>query len=173
MSPTLRPKEDQNGWNLFFSILFAVLLFFAVMVVNASRGGFPRIVPLFDTVLIIFAIFRVTRLLVYDKITRWFREWFVFKRTLVGQDGSLWVEILPFGRGLRHTIHELLQCPWCIGVWAALVVTFVYFMFPWAWYLIFMLAVAGAGSLIQVLANAVGWRAENLKLEAKEKEKNS
>jgi hypothetical protein len=36
---------------------------------------------------------------------------------------------------------------------------------------IFFLAIAGGGSLIQVAANAIGWRAENLKLEAKEKDR--
>ena len=45
-----------------------------------------------------------------------------------------------------------------------------YFIFPWAWSVIFFLAVAGVGSLMQLYANQIGWRAENLKLDAKEKE---
>jgi hypothetical protein len=43
-------------------------------------------------------------------------------------------------------------------------------MFPWAWFVIFFLALAGVGSFIQLAANAVGWKAENLKLDSQEKE---
>jgi hypothetical protein len=72
--------------------------------------------------------------------------------------------------GLGHTIHDLLGCPWCIGFWSALVLVVAYFTQPWAWTVIFFLAVAGVGSLVQLYANQVGWRAENLKLKVKEKE---
>lgn len=171
MTPTVRPSENINAWNFFFSILFAFCLFSSLVLVAAKYQGFPRYVPILDIILIVLAIQRLTRLLVYDKITRWFRDLFVYKRELISEDGSRWVELIPYGRGIRHTIHDLLQCPWCIGVWASLVVVFAYFMFPWAWYVIFMLAAAGGASLLQVLANSVGWRAESLKLDAKEKER--
>ncbi len=169
MQPTVRAKENVNGWNIFFSILFAILLFSSIAIVSGAYNQFPRYVPILDIVLIILAIQRLTRLLVYDKITRWLRELFVFKRELVGEDGSRWVELIPYGRGLRHTIHDLLDCPWCIGMWAALVIVFAYFIFPWAWYIIFMFAVSGASSFVQIVINGIGWRAEELKLEAKEK----
>lgn len=169
MIPTLRPKENVNAWNVFFSIVFALLLFVSLVFVGGQFHGFPRYVPFLDIVLMVLATQRLTRLLVYDKITRWFRELFVYKRELIAEDGSRWIELIPFGRGVRHTIHDLLSCPWCIGVWAALVVVFAYFMFPWAWYVIFMLAVAGAASFVQIVINAIGWRAEELKLDAKEK----
>jgi hypothetical protein len=48
---------------------------------------------------------------------------------------------------------------------------FAYFIFPWAWSVIFFLAIAGAGSLLQVIANGVGWRAEILKMEAQEQKR--
>ena len=126
-------------------------------------------VPPFDALLMAFATFRITRLVVYDKITRWFRELFV-KRRVYEKDGSSWVEIIPYGRGFRHTIYDLLQCPWCIGIWSALIVVFFYFVFPWAWSVIFFLALAGAGTLLQLWANSLGWHAENLKLDAHAKE---
>ena len=130
---------------------------------------FPQAVDPFDAILMAFAAFRVTRLVVYDKITRWFRELFVQRREFE-QDGRTWVEITPYPRGFFTTIHDLLGCPWCISFWSALVIAFTYFMFPWAWFIIFFLALAGAGSLIQLIANAIGWRAENLKIDAHEKE---
>jgi len=157
-----RPKEDQNFWNFLLSVFFVIFLVGAVWLLYAWRGSFPGSVPIFDAVLMAFAAFRITRLLVYDKIARWFRELFA-ERVEYLSDGLTYVEIRPLGRGVRHTIHDLLQCPWCIGFWGSLAVSWFYFMFPWAWYVIFFLALAGMGSLLQVTANLIGWKAEQLK----------
>ena len=146
------------------------MLVLAVWGMYAIRGGFLVSVPPFDALIMSFAAFRITRLVVYDKITRWFRELFAETRT-VEKDGVNYVEIRTLPNGFRHTIYDLLNCPWCIGIWSALIVVFCYFVFAWAWSVIFFLALAGAASLIQVIANGVGWRAENLKLEAKEKDR--
>lgn len=167
---THRPYEDQNFWNFVFSIFFAVVLVVAVYEMNMLRGGFLVSVPPFDALLMALATFRLTRLIVYDKIARWFRELFADVRHYE-KDGTKWVEVCPHGSGIRATLYDLLQCPWCIGIWAALVVMFSYFVFVWAWSVIFFLALAGVGSLLQVIANGIGWRAELLKLQAHEQDK--
>ena len=141
----------------------------ALYEMNALRGGFLVSVPPFDALLMSLAAFRITRLIVYDKITRWLRELFADTREY-DEGGVRFVDIKPFGSGLRHTIHDLLSCPWCIGFWSSLIIMFCYFIFPWAWSVIFFLAIAGAGSLIQLWANVLGWKAENLKLDSYEKE---
>ena len=169
MATSFRPHEDQNIWNFVFSVFFLLVLIAALWEVWGEHGTFPHSVPLFDAVLMAFAAFRTTRLIVYDKITRWFRELFV-ERSVVEKEGEKWVELRPLRRGIRNTIHDLLGCPWCIGFWSALVISFGYFVFPWAWYVIFFLALAGAASLLQLTANMIGWKAENLKLEAHERE---
>ena len=133
------------------------------------RGGFPSSVSVLDVVLMTLASMRITRLVVYDKITRFFRDWFVNTR-VIEVDGVLLVEVTPTPHGFRGTMNDLLGCPWCVGMWSGLIVTFCYFVFPWAWYVILFLAVAGMGSLLQVFANTLGWRAENLKLDAQSKE---
>lgn len=157
-----RQKEDQNLWNFVFSVFFLCVLAGAIWAIRELTGSYPSKISVFDTILLSLAAFRLTRLIVYDKIARWFRELFADTREFV-QDGVEYVEIKPYGRGFRHTVHDLLQCPWCIGVWSALVVCFFYFVYPFAWFVILFLAVAGASSLIQVTANLIGWRAENLK----------
>lgn len=119
----------------------------AVAYLYRLHGGYPSSVPLFDAALMAFATFRVTRLIVYDKISQWFRNLFAYDNNFFA------------------TIRDLLACPWCIGIWAALAVAFCYFAFSWAWFVIFFLALAGMGSLLQVIANAVGWKAESLKHE--------
>ncbi len=168
--PTHRPKEDQNWWNFLASLLFVVALVGVLWWFWSTYHAFPQSVPLFDAVLMAFAAFRITRLVVYDKIARWFRELFADVREFE-KGGVVYVEIRPYGTGLRHTIYDLLQCPWCIGFWSALIIAFSYFVFPWAWFMIFFLALAGAGSMLQITANTIGWYAENLKLEAKERDR--
>jgi hypothetical protein len=167
---THRVHEDQNFWNFLFSGFFLVVLVAVLCVIYHITGGFVLAVTPFDALLMAFATFRITRLIVYDKITRWFRELFVKKR-LYEKDGKTWVEVLPYERGFFHTIYDLLQCPWCIGFWSALIVLFVYTVFPWASWVILFLALAGASTLLQLYANSLGWKAENLKLDANVKEK--
>lgn len=143
----------QNFWNFVFSAFFIAVLGLAVWWVE--QGGYPTAVPPFDVLLMAFAAFRITRLLVYDKIAQWIRDMFAG-----AAEGTF-----------SDTVADLLACPWCIGFWGALVVAVAYFSAPWAWFVIFFLALAGMGSLLQVFANAIGWHAENLKLEAKERQR--
>ena len=160
--PSRRQKEDQNTWNFVFSAFFIAVLVAAIWAIREINGEFPASISLFDFVLLSLAAFRVTRLVVYDKIARWFRELFADTREF-SENGIIFVEVKPYGTGIRHTVHDLLQCPWCIGVWSALIVTFFYFVYPWAWFVILFLAIAGVSSLLQVTANLIGWRAENIK----------
>lgn len=168
MSSIHRPKEDQNFWNFLFSVFFICVLVAAASYMRSARGGYLVSVPPFDALMLAFATFRITRLLVYDKIARWFRELFA-ERHVYHKDGVAWVEVRPYPKGLRSTIYDLLQCPWCIGIWASLVSIVIYFVFPWGWFVCFFLAIAGAGSMLQILSNGVGWKAETLKMEAREK----
>lgn len=149
-------KKSENLWNFVFSVFFVGVLVAALWYMKSVRGFYLGAVNPFDALLLSFASFRVTRLVVYDKISRWFRDLF--------DD--------PSGYGLRHTIHDLLNCPWCIGFWSALILVVLYFTEAWAWSVIFFLSVAGVGSLVQLYANQIGWRAENLKLDARAKEMN-
>lgn len=141
----MRHTLSYRVWNFLFSFFFLIVLIVATMYIGATKG-FPHSLSWFDATLMMFATLRITRLIVYDRITLWFRELFLDPKT-----------------GFMQVVLDLLQCPWCIGIWAALAVAFSYFMWPWAWFIIFMMALAGAGSLLQVIANGVGWRAEHLK----------
>jgi hypothetical protein len=137
--------KEHHQWNFIFSVFFVAALSASLWLMHYMRGGFLVSVTPFDALLMALATFRITRLVVYDKITGWFRAIFM-------RPGAFF-----------ETVQDLLACPWCIGIWAALIVMVFYFIFPWAWSVIFFLALAGTGSLFQVIANAVGWRAEQLK----------
>lgn len=60
------------------------------------------------------AVFRLTRLIVFDKIMEWLRRPFHEEYTV---DGVIYIEMK--GKGLRRWIGELLSCYWCTGVWCS------------------------------------------------------
>ena len=65
----------------------------------------------------------------------------------------------------RHTLSALLNCPWCTGLWFSFVVVFAYFATVYSWPFILVLALGAVASLMQIIANAIGWTAERRKLE--------
>jgi hypothetical protein len=154
--------DDQGFWNFWFTIIFGVQLAGATYILLAT-GKMPTSIPLFDFALVVLATYRLTRLFVYDKITQFVRDWFLIKATVVTGAGDMIVTRQKPSHGPRRTLADLLDCPWCFGVWAALFVTFVYFITPIAWYPIFILAVAGLATLVHLTSNMIGWKAELLK----------
>ena len=167
---TVRPKDDQNFWNLAFSLLFAVMLALSVWYFKSKFGEVPRWMGIGDFLLIALAVYRTTRLVVYDKITQFLRDAVLHTREFVGQDGVTYVERTPYKSGPIRTISDLLACPWCTGMWATFFFVFFYYTVDFFWYFILVLALAGIGNFIQLLSNMVGWRAENLKIDAHGKE---
>jgi hypothetical protein len=150
-------QNDQHFWNITFTLFFLVL-FVNAMVILYVLGIVPTAIPEFDFLLLALATLRLTRLFVYDKIMEWGRDLFLDLKL----EGDEYVRVKPL-RGPRRTIAELMACPWCMGMWFGLFVSFFYFLTPLAWFPILFLAVGGVGSLFQVLANLVGWKAEELK----------
>lgn len=157
-------RDDQNLWNFFFGMVFVGFVVLAIGLLLRHQV-MPTSIELFDAVLITLATFRVIRLFVYDKITQWLRDLFLQKVSTAGSPGELVVVRQKFTTGPFRTISDLMSCPWCFGVWAAFVVSFFYFLTPLAWYPIFFMAIAGVASLVQVLANLIGWYAEGRKHE--------
>lgn len=130
-------------WNILFSLFFALLMVAGIAWL-AATGSFNRSVTVGDFVLMALAIWRLIRLFTYDAITAFVREWF---------EGAA-------PGTFRGTLHTLLTCPWCIGLWFSFLVVFFYFATIYAWPVILILALAAVGSFLQILANLVGWSAE-------------
>lgn len=138
-------------WNILFTLLFVAMTFAMVYCLVSLYQEVPAWIPLFDLVLIILAVFRMTRLFVYDVVMAFFRNWFSGypKDTFMG------------------TMSALVNCPWCLGLWFSPVVLFFYFLTPLSWFFILFLAVAGVSSFIQIFANMLGWTAEYQKIRVK------
>lgn len=103
-----------------------------------------------DLCLLVFASFRLTRLIVYDTITEFLRAPFhdIVEETL--EDGTTETYIEIKGDGLRYWIGELLSCHWCTGIWSAAFLYAGYALLPQlSMPLITVLAIAGIASVIQ------------------------
>ena len=156
-------KNDQHFWNFFFSLIFVGLVAGGLFLLW-KEWKLPVAIEVFDFFLVVLASFRLTRLFVYDKITQFVRDFFMETSVVDG------VEVRgKYARGPLRTLSDLLDCPWCTGVWVALPVLFFYFYTPFAWFPILLLAVTGLATFIQISSNAIGWTAENLKNAATKK----
>lgn len=131
-------ETEQYFWNFIFSVLFVLFVALALYYLR-SIGRLPHRIPTFDFILLALGTFRLIRLFVYDSITNFIRDHFAQYKT-----------------GPGKTIWNLIDCPWCSGVWVALLISFFYFATPLAWYPIFILALAGTGSFIQITILKIG-----------------
>ncbi len=112
-------------------------------------GRMPLTITPWELILLALATFRLVRLFCYDVITKFLRDGLAH----------------PKHDSFLGTLHALLSCPWCAGLWFAFFVVFAYFATPFAFPIILILAVAGVASVFQVLANLMGWHAEGKKRE--------
>ncbi|MHC0036675.1 DUF1360 domain-containing protein [Pseudoneobacillus sp. C159] len=102
--------------------------------------------------IIIFASFRLTRLIVNDKITEFIRK--PFHKTIeeMTPDGKTETYIEIKGTGLRYWIGELLSCHWCTGIWSAAFLYLMYIFWPqYSWPVTMILAIAGGASILQTI----------------------
>lgn len=151
---------DQYFWNVVFLIFFLCLIFMAGVILESEAYKQYVDLTLMDFVLISLASFRIIRMVVYDKIFAFFREQFYDATEYKGQI----VLVKPEG-GPRRTLADLLSCPWCFGVWATAMVSFFYLLTPYAFFPILFIALSAVASMLQITANLIGWKAEQLKNE--------
>ncbi|XJZ28205.1 DUF1360 domain-containing protein [Bacillota bacterium Lsc_1132] len=115
-------------------------------------------VDFLDIIVIGLASFRLTRLIVFDKITEFIRIPFFDKITEINEAGETDVYYTPKSTGIKKVIGELLSCYWCTGMWASLFLVLFYWLAPAAGSIIIViLAVAAVGSIIEtVITNMLG-----------------
>lgn len=92
-------------------------------------------------VMLILASYRLTHLIVFDKITEFIREPFLTKKSV----SSTETKKVP-----KSTIGYLLTCYWCTGIWSAILLGLTYLWIPnIAKYVIFILAIAGGQAILE------------------------
>lgn len=96
------------------------------------------------------ASFRLTRLIVFDKITEFLRDPFFDEIEEVNEDGTKEVYYLPKGTPIKKFIGELLSCYWCTGVWVSAAMVIGYLLLPVVFVpIILVFAVAGLAAILE------------------------
>jgi hypothetical protein len=95
-------------------------------------------------VMLILASYRLTHLIVFDKITEFIRKPFMKKVQVETNHGTVTKEI-P-----KSMFGYLLKCYWCAGVWSAIFLGGGYLLFPRvAFVIILIFSIAGGQSIIE------------------------
>lgn len=129
-------EKEQYLWNFLFTVAFIATISVLAYILYSDQKIRP--VPLFDFALLVLATFRLIRLFMHDHITNYIRDFFN-----------------TFEAGPGKTISILLSCPWCTGVWMAFFISFFYFLTPFFWYPLFVIALAGAGTIAEIIVERI------------------
>jgi|LSQX01.2.fsa_nt_gb hypothetical protein len=108
----------------------------------------------FEFLLISLASFRLTRLIVFDKITEFLRAPFLKEETLINENGEQEIYYVPRQGLIRTFFGELLSCHWCTGIWSAAAIYAAYLFLPvYATPFIVILAIAGAAAIVETVVD--------------------
>jgi len=149
-------NEQGKTWN-FWAAMFFLVCMIGLGFVFKCKGITTEDFTLGNMTLMILATYRLTRILVFDKIFKLFRDFFRARQRLY----------------LFFVIKEIITCPWCAGVWVALSIIAFYFLVPFGQLFIILLAISGVASFIVILVNYVGLSTEEKQFDMKEKTKDS
>lgn len=105
-----------------------------------------------DFIILAFASFRLTRLIVFDKITAFIRSPFFNEIEETNQNGEIILYYVPKDGLIKNFFGELLSCYWCTGVWSTVLLCIVYLYFPAITApILLVLSVAGMAALIETI----------------------
>ena len=141
-----RIEQEQHFWNGIALIVYAVLCALSVWLVARYGTLDPAAVGFLDVALLGLAAFRLIHLLTYDKIFD------VVRAAFMDRKGA---RLKNAERGWRRLMCEFMQCIWCTGMWSGLIAVTVYFLGTWGRFAVIVLAVAGLGSLLQIVSKAL------------------
>lgn len=129
-------ERKHQAWNFWSAFVF----FGAVVLVGyfLKREGIDiRDLTMKEAVLVILASYRMTRILVFEKIFKYFRDAMKKRENLY----------------VIGTVYSMITCPWCAGVWVTLTIIVFYFLIPFGDLLVYVLALAGLASMVILVSN--------------------
>jgi hypothetical protein len=149
---TRNTENTEKIWNLLSMVVF-ILLLIAAGILFKERGIEITEISLLDLFLICVASYRLMRLIVYDRLFKLFRDM-----------------IRSFsGTGLGDSLVSIVTCPWCVGVWIALLNVVIFYIVPFGGLFIYVMSIAGIATFFQIGVNIVGMAAEEKQMDVKEK----
>jgi Protein of unknown function (DUF1360) len=137
--------EKQGLWNSAAFFLFLVLCGTSVAIISAHGSARIEDLNAFDFALLGLATFRLIHLITYDKILDFIRL------ALMDSEGK---PLKTATRGWRRLLCDVMGCIWCAGIWSALLLVTIYLVGSWGHFAVLVLAVAGVGSLLQIISKA-------------------
>jgi hypothetical protein len=143
MSDSEKLSSRQKFWNFMATIIY-IVLFVLLGYALKQKGVKIEQLRIWEVLLLALASYRLTRILVFDKIFKFFRDFFRSKSQLQ----------------VFYVVKEILGCPWCAGIWVALVNVAIYFLVPYGNLFIYLLAIAGVASFFVILVNYFGLSVE-------------
>ena len=136
-------EGKHSAWNF-----WSAFVYFGLVVLTGwllERQGIDiREMKLKEAVLIILATYRLTRVLVFEKIFKYLRD-------LLKSRQHLYV---------IGTLNSIATCPWCAGIWVSLLMLVFYYLIPYGIVLVYLLALAGLASMVILLSNLLHMKAE-------------
>ena len=136
-------NEQQKSWN-FLATLFYIACLVGLAYLFHLKGVTKEDFKAGDIALLSIATYRLTRILVFDKIFKFFRDFLKSKEKLY----------------VFFVIREIITCPWCAGVWVTLTIIVFYYLVPFGDLLVYVLALAGIASIVILYSNMLHMRTE-------------
>ncbi|MCK5135125.1 MAG: DUF1360 domain-containing protein [Bacteroidales bacterium] len=132
---TERKHQAWNFWSAFVFFGLVVLMGYLL----EKKGIDIKEMSLKEAVVIILASYRMTRILVFEKIFKYFRDMLKRREDLY----------------LVGTINSIITCPWCAGVWVTLTIVIFYYLVPYGVLLVYVLALSGVASIVILFSNVL------------------
>jgi hypothetical protein len=133
------PTKKDKSWN-FLATLFFILCLTALGYFMHRQGIKLQDASVLELLIMSLATYRLTRILVFDKIFKLFRD-FIRSRS---------------GWKVFYVIREIITCPWCAGVWVAFVIMVLFYFIPFGKLFIYILAISGVASFFVIVVNNIG-----------------
>ena len=145
------PSQKDTSWN-FLATIFFIICLVALGYYLHNEGIKLQDTSILELFVMSLATYRLTRILVFDKIFKLFRD-FIRSRS---------------GWKVFYVIREIITCPWCAGVWVALTIVVLYYFVPFGKLFIYILAISGVASFFVILVNNIGLSTEEKQQRVKE-----
>lgn len=147
-------SKTERIWNIVSMFVFVLLLIVLGTLLHERGIGISDI-SLFELLLICIATYRMTRLMVYDRI-------FKLVRDIIRS----WE-----GTGIGDSLKAIVTCPWCAGIWISLFNVGIFYLVPFGELFIYVMSIAGIATFLQLSVNILGMVAEEKQMDLREKKK--
>lgn len=152
----MKPFISDKVWNFAFTVVFISITIVAWKLFQINNINLNEL-TLYDLFIIGLATFRLTRLLIYDEVFYYVKEY---------------VKKFREEEGFIKSVSVLLTCPWCVGVWMAMLSLVVYELAPYGKFILLILSLSAIAGLFHLIITLLGWEIGEKKNDLKNKVNN-